>query len=61
MASTTIDAPQGDNNRTVFDPRGFDMQAFGKEIRQSKETAVAFLIKAGILNKKGVLAKPYRD
>jgi hypothetical protein len=45
-----------------LDPRYFDMEAFGKEIRQSKETALAFLIKAGIVNKKGTaLAKPYRD
>jgi hypothetical protein len=44
-----------------LDPRDFDMDAFGKEICQSKETAVAFLKKAGILNKNGVLAKPYRN
>ena len=38
-----------------------DMQAFGREIRESKKTAQEFLIRAGILNKKGQLAKPYRN
>ena len=42
------------------DERIADMQAFGREIRESKQTAQEFLIRAGILNKKGVLAKPYR-
>lgn len=42
------------------DERIADMQAFGREIRESKKTAQAFLIRAGILNKKGELAKPYR-
>lgn len=36
------------------------MQAFGRGIRQSKETAQAFLVRAGILTPKGDLAKPYR-
>ena len=43
------------------DERIADMQAFGREIRESKKTAQEFLIRAGILNKKGALAKPYRD
>ncbi|MEY3655015.1 MAG: hypothetical protein RL739_3185 [Pseudomonadota bacterium] len=42
------------------DERIADMQAFGREIRESKKTAQEFLIRAGILNKKGALAKPYR-
>ena len=42
------------------DERIADMQAFGREIRESKRTAQEFLIRAGILNKKGALAKPYR-
>ena len=42
------------------DERIADMQAFGREIRESKQTAQAFLIRAGILDKKGELAKPYR-
>ena len=42
------------------DERIADMQAFGREIRESKKTAQAFLIRAGILDKKGELAKPYR-
>ena len=42
------------------DERIADMQAFGREIRQSKKTAQDFLIRAGILNQKGELAKPYR-
>lgn len=42
------------------DERIADMQAFGREIRASKKTAQEFLIRAGILNKKGELAKPYR-
>ncbi len=43
------------------DERIADMQAFGREIRKSKKTAQEFLIRAGILNKKGELAKPYRS
>ena len=42
------------------DERIADMQAFGREIRESKQTAQAFLMRAGILDKKGELAKPYR-
>lgn len=43
------------------DERIADMQAFGREIRKSPNTAKEFLIRAGILNKKGQLAKPYRS
>jgi hypothetical protein len=42
------------------DERIADMQAFGREIRESKKTAQEFLMRAGILDKKGELAKPYR-
>ena len=42
------------------DERIADMQAFGREIRASKKTAQEFLVRAGILDKKGELAKPYR-
>ena len=42
------------------DERIADMQEFGREIRESKKTAQAFLMRAGILDKKGELAKPYR-
>lgn len=42
------------------DERIADMQAFGREIRQSQKTAQEFLIRAGILTQKGELAKPYR-
>ena len=37
-----------------------DMRAFGKEVRQSKESAVAFLQRAGILDETGELAEPFR-
>ena len=42
------------------DERIADMQAFGREIRESKKTAQEFLIRAGILNERGAVAKPYR-
>lgn len=60
-------------NKVVSPPRGksvivmtpeeriADMQAFGREIRESKKTAQEFLIRADILNKKGELSKPYRN
>ena len=37
-----------------------DMQTHGREIRKTKESALAFLKSAGIANAKGELAKPYR-
>lgn len=40
--------------------RSADMRAFGKEIRKSKASAVAFLQSAGILDAQGELATPYR-
>ena len=42
------------------DERIADMQAFGREIRQSQKTAQEFLIRAGILTQKGELANPFR-
>jgi len=36
------------------------MKAYVKQISQSKADSVAFLQRAGILDKKGELAKPYR-
>jgi hypothetical protein len=58
----TSDTPPSGKTVLVFTPaeRVADMQAFGREIRQSKETAQAFLVRAGILTPKGDLAKPYR-
>lgn len=38
-----------------------DMEAFGKEIRKSKASAIAFLKKAGFLDAAGELAEPYRS
>ncbi|MCK2086944.1 hypothetical protein MXC99_01910 [Thauera aromatica] len=40
--------------------RSADMKEFGKEIRKSKASAVAFLQRAGILDETGELAEPYR-
>lgn len=37
-----------------------DMKAHGREIRKSKESAIAFLQRAGIVDAKGELAEPYR-
>ena len=37
------------------------IKRFGKVIRESEVTAVAFLKSAGILNRSGNLAKPYRN
>jgi len=37
------------------------IKRFGKVIRESEATAVAFLKSAGILNRSGNLAKPYRS
>lgn len=38
-----------------------DMREHGEEVRQSKDSAVAFLKRAGILTSGGKLTKPYRD
>jgi hypothetical protein len=43
------------------DERSADIKEFGKEIRKSKESAIAFLQSAGILDDKGELAEPYRS
>ena len=37
-----------------------DMKAYGREVRKTKESAVAFLQSAGILDSTGELAEPYR-
>lgn len=37
-----------------------DMKAHGREIRKTKESAIAFLQRAGIVDAKGDLAEPYR-
>lgn len=37
-----------------------DMKAYGREVRKTKESAIAFLQSAGILDKTGELAEPYR-
>ncbi|MDI1246471.1 MAG: hypothetical protein PSV24_13845 [Rhodoferax sp.] len=37
-----------------------DIKDFGREIRKSKESAVAFLQSAGILDQTGELAEPFR-
>lgn len=36
------------------------LEAAYKRVSKSKKTAIAFLKSAGILDKKGILAKPYR-
>ena len=41
--------------------RRADIKQFGKEIRKSKATAVAFLKRAGILDESGELATPFRS
>ncbi|MBS0372537.1 MAG: hypothetical protein JSS57_25455 [Proteobacteria bacterium] len=40
--------------------RKADIKAFGKEIRKTKDSARAFLQRAGILDAQGELAAPYR-
>jgi len=40
--------------------RSADMKAFGKEIRRTKASAIAFLKEAGFLDENGQLAEPYR-
>jgi hypothetical protein len=37
-----------------------DIKAHGREIRKTKESAIAFLQRAGIVDNKGELAEPYR-
>lgn len=41
--------------------RSADMEAFGKEIRRTKASAIAFLKEAGFLDDNGQLAEPYRS
>ena len=37
-----------------------DIKAFGEDIRRTKQSAVEFLQRAGIVDETGSLAKPYR-
>lgn len=37
-----------------------DIKDFGKEIRKSKATALAFLKDAGFIDESGEIAEPYR-
>ena len=41
--------------------RAADMEAFGREIRKSKATAIAFLQSANILDENGELIAPLRS
>lgn len=41
--------------------RSADIKEFGKEVRKSKASAIAFLQRAGILDETGELAEPYRS
>ncbi len=38
-----------------------DMRAHGRQTNKSKESAVAFLQRAGIADATGALAEPFRD
>ncbi len=38
-----------------------DIEEFGKEIRKSKASALAFMKKAGFIDDDGNLAEPYRN
>lgn len=37
-----------------------EMEAFGRELAKSKEKSLDFLVRAGIVTKKGKLTKPYK-
>lgn len=52
--------PKADSERMTADERIADMKAFGREIRQSQQSAQEFLIRAGILTPTGKLTKPFR-
>jgi hypothetical protein len=58
-ASKSTSAKQTVKIETVAE-RLSDMRAHGREVRKSKDSAVAFLQRAGILNHAGKLSKPYR-
>lgn len=61
-SNKAVSLPHGKSDVIMTpDERIADMQAFGREIRESPKTAQEFLIRAGILDKKGQLAKPYRN
>lgn len=44
----------------TVEERVADIKDFGREVRKSKESAVAFLQSAGILDITGELSEPYR-
>jgi hypothetical protein len=64
-AKRTVNTPPAGHVSRVrimtADERSADIKKFGKEIRQSKESAIAFLQSAGILDDNGELAEPYRS
>ena len=37
-----------------------DIKAFGEDVRRTKQSAIEFLQRAGIVDETGSLAKPYR-
>lgn len=54
-------SPRGHLVRVMTaEERAEDIKAFGREVRQSKASAIAFLKSAGILDNKGDLAEPFR-
>jgi hypothetical protein len=56
--------PTKDKNKkplTRIDKEIAEMDAYVKKIASSKKKSIAFLKRAGILNKKGKLAKQYRN
>ncbi len=56
------DVPVGKTLRVLTpEERQADIKAFGREIRKTKESARAFLQRAGILDAQGELADPYRS
>lgn len=42
------------------DQRSADIKAFGREIRDSKQSAADFLRRAGLIDESGQLTEPYR-
>jgi hypothetical protein len=42
------------------DQRRADIKAFGREIRDSKQSAADFLRRAGLIDESGQLTEPYR-
>ncbi|SBT09080.1 hypothetical protein ACCAA_670018 [Candidatus Accumulibacter aalborgensis] len=46
--------------RLTPDQRSADIKAFGREIRDSKQSAAEFLRRAGLIDDCGQLTEPYR-